>query len=586
MSYLRLKSLGRAACIFALVSVTSCGTVQAPIDPVSDDHGDYSADATVDDAATASFVKLAGDQFLLSINSAQQIVLNNLTRPSRYTVVSDIADDGNTKRLYPNSAVDGENLHVAWMEKNTKPRAKKERTGEKYIVHASVSSNGTFASTPHRISSGGGAFIPVIKTSGDGKVYVVWTDERRGGKYDIFINASKDGGQTWMQQEFNLTNDDHPFVVDPAVELVGNAVVVAWVQQKDKNTFSVLSRTSEDFGATWADPRTVYEDSNQPITPKLIYTQEGLNACWAMSTGVACAGSKDKGDTWSQWKLVEGTERTGLLTAKSDSTGKIHLITNQRSEEGKSAALFYTNGSAFRGFSKVSPISRQPLFTAKSIAPTLAIGPKNEIMVAWMDYFYMKPLIAAAASMDGGSTWQKPYIISYFGNTNHQYFPSITMEAENTFDLAYLSVGTSKNSWTTLRGAVDAPKSSYDPKIDIRDLKTRAQQYWETRVKAEWTKSYDFMDPYYRKAVQREAYVQTQGRVNYYGFEFKGEPTLNGVKATVPIEYESEVPEFMLQGKMVKVPKQKTVYQQPWVWMDGQWYVVFEDVMGNSTLPE
>lgn len=585
MEFSQLFLLRKAICILAIAGVAGCTSFAGGQESTTTAAGDYTAGAIIDDAETASLINWNSNQYLLSINSKQQVVLNNIGRSTEHTILSSVEDDGAVKRLYPSGVVDGEKLHAVWMEKNTKPKATKEKTGDKFIIHAALLTGKNEEPKLQRISNGGGAFVPIIKTSKDGKIFVVWVDERRGGAFDIYVNASRDGGKNWLPEEFHLTNDVHPFVIDPTIEIVGNSVVVAWVQQKSKNVFSVLSRTSNDFGSSWSSPSIVYEDSNQPITPKLLHTKEGLNACWAMATGVACAGSKDNGYSWDKWSLIEGSERTGLLSIKSDSKGLIHVITNQRSEDGKSAALFYSNGSAFQGFLKVRPISREPLFNTKSIAPSFAVGPRDELMVAWMDFHFMKPLIAATASNDGGKTWLKPYIVSYFGKTDHQYFPYITIDSENVFDLVYLSEGVGKNDWTTIQGAVDVPRNTYDPKIDVSSLKYRALQYWETRLKSDWSKSYDFMDPYYRKVVKKETYVATQGRVNYFSYEIKGEPQLNGVKASIPIEYESEVPEFMIKGKMVKVPKQKTVYQQNWVWMDGQWYVVFEDVMGNTSLP-
>jgi hypothetical protein len=79
--------------------------------------------------------------------------------------------------------------------------------------------------------------------------------------------------------------------------------------------------------------------------------------------------------------------------------------------------------------------------------------------------------------------------------------------------------------------------------------------------------------------------VQTQGQVKYYGFSLKDEPVLSGVRAMINVSYDSEVPQFMLGGKMVSIPRKETTTNQSWVWLDGEWYVVFEDLMGNTSLP-
>lgn len=548
-------------------------------------RGDYVAGEVIDDAEVANMVQWSNAQYLLSFNDKQQVVLNNLEGGMITKVVSDVTDDGNAKRIYLSSAAVGDRLHVAWMEKNTKPRGKSERTGEKYITYSAVTDAGKSVSSPRRISKGGGAFIPMLKANASGDVYAIWADERNGGRYDIFLNYSNDHGATWQTDDIKLSGNKHLFVIDPAIEVVGDKVVVAWVQTDVRDTFTVVTKTSSDRGATWSELRTIYKESAQPVTPKLTYGANGLTACWATALGVGCAGSSDFGTTWTKWAKVEGTERTGLLLTKVDAIGRTHLVSNQRSEDGKSAGLFYSHGDGTSGFAVAKPISRKPIFESKAIAPALAVNNNGGLFIAWMDYFYIKPLITATFSVDDGNTWRDPFILSYFGRTDEQLFPAISSNSDGGVTLAYLSAGQKRNQWISFKTPLSEPKNEYAPKLDVAQLKSRAAKYWDTRVKGDWKKSYEFMDPYYRKSVNQAAYVQTQGQVKYYGFSLKAEPVLSGVRATVSVAYDSEVPKFMLQGKMIEIPRKETTTNQLWVWIDGEWYVVFEDLMGNTSLP-
>jgi hypothetical protein len=548
-------------------------------------RGDYVAGEVIDDAEVASMVHWSNAQYLLSVNDKQQVVLNNLEGGMPTKIVSDVTDDGNAKRIYISSAAAGKRLHVAWMEKNTKPRGKSEKTGAKYITYSAIADAGKVASNPRRISSGGGAFIPMLKANATGDVCAIWADERNGGRYDIFLNYSNDHGATWQTDDIKLTGDSHLFVIDPAIEVVGDKVVVAWVQTDVRDTFTVVTRTSMDRGATWSELRTIYKESSQPVTPKLTYGTNGLTACWATALGAGCAGSGDFGTAWTKWAKVEGTDRTGLVLTQVDPQGRTHLVSNQRSEDGKSAGLFYSHGDGTSGFTAATPVSRKPLYQSKAIAPALAVDSKGGVFIAWMDYFYIKPLVAATFSVDGGKSWREPYVLSYFGRTDEQLFPVVNSNTDGGVTLAYLSAGQKRNQWISFETPLAAPQNAYAPKLDVNQLKSRAAKYWDTRVKGDWKKSYEFMDPYYRQKVTQAAYVQTQGQVKYYGFSLKDEPVLSGVRAMINVSYDSEVPQFMLGGKMVSIPRKETTTNQSWVWLDGEWYVVFEDLMGNTSLP-
>jgi hypothetical protein len=293
----------------------------------------------------------------------------------------------------------------------------------------------------------------------------------------------------------------------------------------------------------------------------------------------------DFGTAWTKWAKVAGTERTGLLLTKVDAQGRTHLVTNQRSEDGKSAGLFYSHGSGITGFNTAIPISRKPIFESKAIAPALAVNNDGGVFIAWMDYFYIKPLVAATFSLDNGDSWRDPFVLSYFGRTDEQLFPVVSSNTDSGLTIAYLSAGPKRNQWISFKTTFSEPQNVYAPKLDLKQLKSRAAKYWDTRVKGDWKKSYEYMDPYYRKNVTLDTYVQTQGKVKYYDFSLKAEPVLSGVRATVGVAYDSEVPKFILQGKTVEVPRKETSTNQSWVWIDGEWYVVFEDLMGNTSLP-
>ena len=544
------------------------------------------AGGVVDSAQRLAMVYQNGSNYATYFNSTNQFVLQKIEEGASPKTVSNVDRDNGVQRVYADMAAGSEHLYMAWMEKNTKPVEKKERTGEKYI-NVSAARLATLQSTPaQRISQGGGAFEPHIVAGTQGNVFVVWTDERNGGKFDIFVNVSHDNGATWLPKEVKLSDDKHLFVIDPVVEVVDNRVVVQWMQVDEKNVYQVVSRTSADNGETWSNATAIYKSENQVVSPQLIRVGNNLTSCWAAAVGVLCVKSTDAGNSWGTWSKIDGTDRVGLIRAQADSKGRIHLIANQRSEDGSKAAIFYAHDDGASNFKAAKLLSREPAYQAKALEPTLAISANDELLVAWMDHTFVKPMVSATNSIDGGATWKSPHIVNYSWNFEEQFFPTAVGNAAGTFEFSYLRVKPGNLYWelSNINPALD--KIDFDPKPKADRLKERVDKYWQTRIKQQWAESFDFLDPYYKRLSAKKAYAETQGRVLYYSYAIKDKTEINGVRASVSVTYESEVPEFMLQGKPVTIPRKEATAIQKWVWIDGEWYLVLEDVQGKNSLPD
>jgi len=574
--------------LWASLSLSGCttGVLNAGAGGGAEVNASLPAGSVVDSAQRLSMVYNNGSNYVTYFNSENQLILKTLKADSAPIVVSDAGKDNAVLRVYADVTAQNEHLYMAWMEKNTKPVEKKERTGEKYINFSATNFDVLRPAAAQRISNGGGAFEPHIATGPQGGVYVVWTDERNGGANDIYVNVSSNHGATWLSKEVKLTDAKHLFVIDPVVEVVGNRVVVQWAQVDEKDVHQIMSRSSEDQGATWTSPVTVYKGSNQLVSPQMIRVGEKLTACWAAAVGVMCTNSTDAGGTWSAMTKIEGTDRVGLIKAKADSKGRIHVLVNQRSEDGTKAALFYTHDDGVSNFKPAKLLSREPAYQAKALEPTLAIGENDTLLAAWMDHTFIKPMVSATYSTDGGTSWSAPTIVNYSWNFEEQYFPTAVANAAGTFEFAYLRTKPGNSYWelSNINPAVD--KVDFDPKPKIDRLPERVKKYWKTRIDKKWAESFEFLDPYYRRISDKKAYVESQGRVTYYSYAIKGDPEVNGVRATVPVAYESEVPEFMLKGKPVTLPRREITAMQKWVWIDAEWYLVLEGVTGHNSLPD
>ena len=114
----------------------------------------------------------------------------------------------------------------------------------------------------------------------------------------------------------------------------------------------------------------------------------------------------------------------------------------------------------------------------------------------------------------------------------------------------------------------------------------RADEFWRLREKEQYGQLFDMMDPYFQEINTRKGYEKSQGSVVYHSHKLVGEPVIVANRARVGVSYDSEVPELMLQGKKVSVPRQEVEIQQEWVWVDGDWYQVFRDLFNSSAMQD
>ena len=145
--------------------------------------------------------------------------------------VLNLEDPAGAKSNFAVLSTDQNNVYAAWRPKLFADEPGLGLAGDKFIyIKASHDGGSTFGASK-RISSEGGAFIPVM-ASADGKyVYVTWVDERNGAQFDLYVNASQDGGKTWATSETRLDHGDNRISsIDPKIVAEGSNAWVTWVE--------------------------------------------------------------------------------------------------------------------------------------------------------------------------------------------------------------------------------------------------------------------------------------------------------------------------------------------------------------------
>jgi hypothetical protein len=227
-----------------------------------------------------------------------------------------INDDFNIFRYGPDIATDGTNLYVAWLDIRRDPYAD---------VYFSKSANdGDSWSTNVRLTDEdlqGNVTTPSI-TAAQQNVYVSWADGRREyliqpNIYDIYINRSLDGGDTWPWSN-QMINSDPSGVHNTGSSIItnnsGKRVYLVWHDDRwspGSSDTDIYFDRSSDYGTTWLSSEIQVDDTpnggnsfDAHIALKDGSGDDSLYVTWAdyrngIDNDIYYSNSTDSGDTWS-----------------------------------------------------------------------------------------------------------------------------------------------------------------------------------------------------------------------------------------------------------------------------------------------
>lgn len=505
-----------------------------------------------------------------------------------------LGDDGAgtyARRAFAVLHTDGDATYVLWRPKLSKEVPGIGVPGDKLVYFRASLDRGKTFGPAHRLNEGGGAFTPVIASNGLGDVYVVYTDERMGSEINLFMNQSHDRGASWEKEELRINGPESiGMSLNPSVVTDGRHVYVAWMTRGTDNQFKLFVRQSEDQGRSWLAPVAAHSSPMQPSFHKLVKINNALLLCWSNQDAVRCNRSLDNNQSWSGSVALEDSVGAEGILLEADAKGRAHLLVAKKPEGAKMRLnLYYSSTEDGVAFPTLQRISGGTPHAASTISPLLAFGDDDSVMVTWVDMRYARPVVAGNYSANGGKTWLADNVVLAATKGKHHMFPSMAYVGRGKYRIIWQESAV-RTTPTTQIGSVEYGPSAKGvdmPKPDMERLKQRVNAFWSLRQEDnKWDQIYDYMDPFFREASSRKGYVRSQGLVKYYEHQISGEPKLNGIYAFVPLKYVSEVPEAMVFGKQLSVPKQEVEIEHEWMWIDGDWYQVFRDIKNGSFLPE
>ena len=203
------------------------------------------------------------------------------------------------QRLQPTMAVSGDDLYVAWSD---------PRNGETDIFF-NRSTDGGLTWLPEEIRIGDDlagearSDFPSIACAG-ATVYVTWQD-RRDDEMSVLFNRSTDGGLSWLDQDIRL-DDAEPGKqlqpIPPEMTSDGKQVYVTWSQVVGDAKAQVFVNASHDGGLSWlAQPRRVDRSAIHSSQPEIRCEGDDVYVIWIEllnNSDLLFSRSIDGGRTW------------------------------------------------------------------------------------------------------------------------------------------------------------------------------------------------------------------------------------------------------------------------------------------------
>ncbi len=296
-------------------------------------------------------------------------------------------------------------LYLTW-------QARRQATGDKFVMFRHSTDGGATWDPEHRINSQPTSFVPSLATDADGGVYAVWVDERKRG-FRLYFNRSLDHGQSWMGDDVSLDSSDEKYGVVVSVDVATDGkgtLVVVWEQDLGAGR-RIHSVASSDRGTTWSEP-TIIDDGEShfsPSLPRVVFAGGRAVVAWT----AAASGKSVRGELWSDVS-TDGGKTWGKDVAISDVGGgipsRLHLTAF-----GDTARLVYHAGlregpwriyydelgtdGTWRTGDDVTVVSPGD---ARFSNPRLAIDRDGTLYVAYEQHQKQALL---SRSTDGGKTW-------------------------------------------------------------------------------------------------------------------------------------------------------------------------------------
>jgi hypothetical protein len=271
------------------------------------------------------------------------------------------------------------------------------------------------AMLPHLTHCAGGPYALASDTwasiGPDGAAYVGALGVRPSGRPDlaVTVSASRDGGASWAAPVVVSTAEPHAAILDKPSILADprrpGRVYAVWARYLSDAVDQVGFASSDDHGATWTAPVTLYAAGGEAQFNQLLAPADGsLLDVFSEAGGplpkgrarVAAARSVDGGRTWTAPVTVASIALTQTTDPDSGSTiraygqavgaatggGRVYAAWFEDRRSGTSAIRVSGSGDGGRSWGPPSSVVEE---AAQPFLPTVAVAGSGAPGVTWYD---------------------------------------------------------------------------------------------------------------------------------------------------------------------------------------------------------
>lgn len=260
----------------------------------------------------------------------------------------------------------------------------------------------------------------------DGRIYVVWRDDREGFS-DVWFNKSLDGGRSWLPTPRRV-KQGRGNATGVHMTCAGPRVYVVWEDDRDGETGyeNIYVNYSTDEGESWLDDDKAIDNDPDGIAislaPKIAIWEGQVHVVWFDQVegppDVYMASSVNGGRKFSEPILVSANEDTvgeywsGLPEiAIDDDSGRVYVVWEDK-RNGRNDIFIATKDASAQAFGPQKRVDRgDDRGSNYSLAPRLGVSEGNAYVV-WHDYRDITTLgtnqfrdVFLNFSSDGGENW-------------------------------------------------------------------------------------------------------------------------------------------------------------------------------------
>lgn len=505
--------------------------------------------------------------------------------------------------LFTNNQTNG--IYVFWWNKT--------KEGKRLYFSGSTDQGKTFSKKV--VVNTGGGILPKIDFVSDasGNLTVAYYDERKP-PYQIFVNSSSDHGKTWNSEDIRIDNDKNvrmkkvgekelpmAYAIDPVLTKFNDGkLLLVWEQRKivdDRSHLQFASRTSIDNGKSWSEETIIYTaNGDYPVEYAVANNGKDAVIVAAFSTTSGLLAllthneSPEKALEWSSLGFAPGTSKVNEISVlnpaisndilkvsyafkKTQSTKYSVEVASLSLKEGKWKNIFRLD----RG--KSQPVKMKATFN------DLKVLPNGEFVTVWQDYRRIIPMLMLDYTANKGENWQMASIPLTRGGLSEIKNPKIHVGTDNIWlifewyvqrgkklpRLSYLKIPIDKE--TGLLKAVSAPVPE---KLSADELKSkltkRVKALMDLRVKKEWDKTWEFMDPVYQLVTTKNSWLSKMGYLIYDDYKI-ARVQVDGIFATVELDVTVSLRQQLRNEEIMEPsPPKKTHTTTKWLYFYDTWY--------------